>query len=281
MQQALKVDSNNYEANYELALYRLFHEQPSLHYAQQARKSFMRCAAIDTTELMLLRYPVIQLSHYLDDLATVDCYQASHFRVDTDAAGVPIKGKYNWYFPVETLLRKKKSWRTDYSVDVINELNMAKYTLASISEALVWFREPVLSTQASKKVYRLSWFRSFDAPVVIRMEQTKGEVMIYWKIAEPRHAEGNDRPAPEFSKKLSLPDWKKFEDLLASVDYWNMFPAEYKSKSTDGGLWVLEGAVDGKYQVTKRPGDVYPKYTDCLIFLITLTDLKIPKDRIY
>ncbi|MFT3703500.1 MAG: hypothetical protein QM802_14085 [Agriterribacter sp.] len=283
LQQAVKVDSNNYEANYELALsyYRLFHEQPGRHYAHESRKSFMRCAVIDTTELVLLKYPVIQLSHYLDDRSIADRYQHTTFKVKTDDAGIATKDKYNWYFPVEPLLRKKKNWETDYSVDIIHELDRTTYHLGWISEALAWFREPVLSLTSEQKVYRLSWFRSFDAPVVIRMENRGGEVVIYWKIAGPRDAEGNDVPAPEFSKKLSMRDWEKFEELLTGIDYWSMLPTEYRFKSTDGALWLLEGAMNGKRQLTLRPGDVYPMYTECLKYLIHLTDLKIPKNRMY
>ena len=56
---------------------------------------------------------------------------------------------------------------------------------------------------------------------------------------------------------------------------------QFTHKSTDGAMWVLEGAVEGKYQVTLRPGDIYPKYTNCLMHLVNLTDLNIPKNRIY
>lgn len=283
LQQAVKVDSNNYEANYELALsyYRLFHEQPGSYYAYAARKSFMRCAVIDTTELILLKYPVIQLSNYLNDSSTANFYQDICCGVNTNAAGIPIAGKYNWYFPVELFLRKKLNWTTNYSVDIMQELKLSIHRLDWLSEVLAGFKEPVLSSGHEQKVYRLLWLRSFDPSVVIQMEKTKGKVVIHWKLPPSRDSVDNHPSALEFKKKLSLRHWKKFEKSLNAIDYWLMLPAEFTHKSTDGAMWVLEGAVEGKYQVTLRPGDIYPKYTNCLIHLINLTDLNIPRNRIY
>ncbi|WP_152267796.1 hypothetical protein [Agriterribacter humi] len=59
-----------------------------------------------------------------------------------------------------------------------------------------------------------------------------------------------------------------------------MLPAEFTHKSTDGAMWVLEGAVEEKYQVTLRPGDIYPKYTNCLMHLVNLTDLNTKESHL-
>jgi hypothetical protein len=281
--QAVKVDSDNYEANYELAIsyYRLFHRQPGNHFAYAARKSFIRCAVIDPTELIILKYPVIQLSNFLNDSSTANFYKYISTRDNSDTVRIPTVGKHNWYFPVGLFLRKKIDWQSDYSVDIMHELDMATFQIDWLSDALKWFKEPVLTSKHPQEVYRLLWSRSFDPPVVIRLEKTNNDVFIYWKLPASRDALDIAQSALQFKKKLSLRDWKKFEQSLNDIDYWSMLPSEYKHKSTDGAMWVLEGAVEEKYQITIRPGDVYPKYTDCLKSLIRLTDLNIPKNRTY
>lgn len=200
---------------------------------------------------------------------------------NTNSDGIPVANKHNWYIPAELMLRGKINWKTDYTADIMHQVDMTTRRLDWISDDLSWFKEPLLSQGYGPKAYRLLWLRTFDPPVVIRMERTKNDVFIYWKIPPPPDSL-NPHPAPvEFKKKLRLRDWKKFEKSVNGLDYWTMMPAEYTPKSTDGALWLLEAAVDGKYQFTMRPGDIYHNYTECLISLINLTDLKIPEDRIY
>ena len=283
LQQALKVDSSNYDANYELALsyYRLFLQQPNTYYAYTARKWFIRCADIDVAQISLLKYPVIQLSNYLNDVNTVSIYKKLSYQVGTNAQGIPVENKHNWYFPIEPFLRDSTNWITDYTIDIIKELGSVNFRLDWFSEALAWFKEPMLSARYKGKMYRFLWLRSFDAPIVIRMQKIKRSVIIYWKIPRFIDSLHTFQSAVEFKKTIAVWQWKKFEKSLTTIDYWSMISGDYLSDATDGAIWLLEAAINGKYKVTERSGYIYPKYTKCLMYLITLTDLNLPKDRIY
>lgn len=283
LQQAEKIDSSNYEANYELALsyYRLFLLQPNNHYAYAARKSFIRCTAIDTTELAFLKFPIIQLSNYLNDSNTVSTYKKFSYRVSTNTQGIPVANKHNWYFPIEPFMRDSTKWMTDYTIDMIMELQSANFTLDWFSESLAWFKEPILSAGYKGKVYRFLWLRTFDEPIAIRMQKIRQHVTISWKLPQFDNSLHTSQSPVEFKKILTVRQWKKFEKMLTTIDYWSMVPEDHLSTATDGATWILEAAINGKYKVTERSGYIYPKYTKCLLYLIKLTDLNLPEDRIY
>ena len=279
LQQAVKADSSNYEANYELALsyYRLFRQQPNPYYAGTARKFFRNCIAIDLAEASLLKYPVIQLSVYLNDDSIINIYKKMSYPVGTNTQGIPVANKHNWYFPVEPFLRGSVNWTTDYTIDLIQKLRSVSLRLDWFSEELAGFNEPMLSLGNKRKVYRFLWLRSFDAPVVIRIQKFKRNVTIYWKLSRFSDSSHTSHSVVEFKKSLSVRQWKKFEKSLITIDYWSMISGDYISNTTDGAIWLLEAAVDGKYKVTERSGYTYPKYTKCLRYLIDLTDLNLSK----
>ena len=283
LQQALKVDSNNYDVNYDLAIsfYRLFLQQPGLHYAYTARKWFIRCANIDTEQLPFLKYPVIQLSTYLNDTNTISFYKKFSYQANTNAQGILVSNKHNWYFPIEPFLRDSTKWINDYKIDINQELRSVNFMLDWFSEELAWFKEPMLSAGYKGKVYRFLWLRSFDAPVVIRMQKIKRNITIYWKIPRFTDSLHTTQSAVEFKKSLAVWQWKKFEKSLTIIDYWSMISEDYLSSATDGAIWLLEAAINGKYKVTERSGYIYPKYTKCLKYLINLTDLNLPENKIY
>lgn len=283
LQQAVKIDSNHYEVNYDLAIsyYRLFRQHPNTYHAHTARQWFINCIELDTAELPLLKYPVIQLSNYLGDSNTIQTYQNLRHQVPVDSSGVPVAGKYNWYLPVENMFKDGTGWTTDYSVDAMQELEAVKFSLDWFSGALRWFKEPILSTGNPGKVYRFLWLRSFDEPIVIRMQKIKRNVTIYWKLPRFNHSGNTTDTLAEFKKTLSLRQWRKFEKSLNSINYWSMIPRDYLNTATDGAVWLLEASVNGRYKVTERSGNIYPKYTRCLELLLQYTDLNVPENKIY
>ena len=283
LQSAVKVDSNNYEASYELALsyYRLFRLLPGTYYAFASRKAFLRCATIDSTERALLKYPIIQLSNYLNDSSTVNIYKDARYKVNTDVQRFPVANKYNWYFPIHSFMENSRNFTTNYDVDIIRQLRSAKSRLNWFSRELLWFKEPVLSIGYKSNVYRFLWVRSFDETVVIRMERNNRKVNLYWKIPQLRDSLDTVPQMVEFKKKLKLRQWRKFEKSLKTIDYWSMISDDYLSDQTDGAIWLLEATINGNYKVTQRSGYIYPKYTKCIMYLLKLTDLNVPEDRIY
>jgi hypothetical protein len=283
LKQALKIDSSSYEANYELAIcyYDLFRTWPNSLYAYNATKYFIKAANIDTTQLFLLKNLVIQLSKYLGDTVTEKKYKEYYYHVKTNKQGVPTGNLHNWYFPIDPLLELRPNLVEGKKFNWIQELKWAVFTLDWFSEILLLLNEPVISDGYKNDTYRFLLLRSFDVPVVIRMEKSDGKVSIYWK--KPLYNQQLDKyePVTEVEKNLTLNEWNEFERLLTAIDYWNMVSRDYHpSRATHGDEWILEAAVNGRYKLTERGSDIrpaYPKYQKCLEYLISLTDLSVDK----
>lgn len=284
--QAIRVDRNNCEANYQLAIsyYRLFNLFPGRHYAYTARKWIMRVIAIDSTQFSSLKYPVIQLCNFLEDHATAAAYQNDRDRANADLHPGKTDAKLAWYLPFPLLLQNRDSarWVSDYKIDVMGEVKNIIHAINYFSRTMERFKEPVLMTnQSNKTVYRFLWDRSFDPTIIIRLEKERQNVTICWKIMQYNKDFDSSWPSLEFKKVLSLPQWTKFEQMLQEIDYWNMVPQDYHEIGCDGADWVLEGLANGKHKLTVRWSGNYPQYSACLKYLIALTDLHIPSDRMY
>ena len=283
LQQALTVDSNYFDAAYELAFffYYLFQKNPNKHYASNARKWLIKSAEIDKAKKPFLKYPIIQLSDYLGDTTMSLAYQKVRDSTETGLYPNFSDNVRKWYYPIEPFLRTKQRWKSPFEINLMRELISASLMIDRLSEDLKYFNEPMLHPGFKSNIYRLLWLRSFHAPVVICLQEIKGNVTIIWKI--PRYNKKHDTYTPpvEGRKKLSMTEWNRFQDLLNTIDYWSMISRDYLSNGADGALWLLEAAVKGQYKVTERSGYIYPKYTKCLLYLLSLTDLKLPKREIY
>lgn len=278
-QQALSIDSSNYLIHYNLAesYYQLFHEKQTAYYANAARKSLIKCTEIDNFKFYTLKYAIIQLSNYLSDTVLAKKYSnlIYSFNHHTNKAETPI-----WYYPIDSFFNSITNWSTDYSINVFWKIKSLSNKLDYYSSVLEWLNEPKFKNYYNNYAYRFLWTRRFHMPIVIRMEKTNRNICIYWK--QSHHDESTDtyEPGQLFQKIISSRQWNKFENMLAKIDYWSMYVMD-KSDIMDGSHWILEANINGKYKITERQGSVYKQYTDCLKYLIRLTDLKIPKKEIY
>lgn len=276
---ALALDSNHYEVNYVIAesYYNLFQKIKNPHYAISARNYLIRCTEIDKKQLFILKHPVIQLSNYLRDTITSKTYFDPIYDREDRAY---ITQDTSWYFPADSLIKDINNWSTNYSINLLKELKNITNKLNGYSDELKWLNEPNFINEYNKQAYRFIWSRSFKMPIVIRMERKNKNITISWK--QSYHDETTDTydPGTLFQKDISWRQWRKFERLLAKINYWSMYAMD-KSDIMDGSHWTLEASIYGKHKITERQGSVYKQYTNCLKYLIRLTDLKISKKEIY
>jgi hypothetical protein len=247
------------------------------HYAFAARSSLIKCTEIDKKQLAKLKYLIIQLSNYLCDTSTAKTYSAfindRDFRIST-------KQDTTLYFPIDFFLNEITNWSNNYSINLLKELKFVTNRIKDYSSLLEWHNEPKFTNEYKEPAYRLIWARRFHTPIVIRMEKKNETITIYWK--QSNHDESTDTYEPGVlnHKNISSRQWRRFENMLAKIDYWSMYVMD-KSDIADGSLWIFEANINGKYKITERQGSVNKQYTNCLKYLIRLTDLKIPKKDIY
>ena len=144
------------------------------------------------------------------------------------------------------------------------------------SKHLYALNEPLLYNKlTTKETYRFTWLRTFHNPVVIRIEKSNNNYMLYWKVCNGAGGYSPGKLKKNKQKKISLDDWNGFNNLLDSIDYWNI-------KKTgalifcDGARWILEGSTRDKYYVIdiQSPNEANAYYKVC-DYLIQLTGLKI------
>lgn len=272
----ISIDSNSYEASYEMAdtYYRLFREQPGNYFAQIAREWFLKCVDIDKGQLVLLKIPILQLSSYLNDVDAINLYK-KQIPVKSNAKGIPEGNRHNWYFPAESFLIDSTKWITDYSIDATRELDAISFSNDWFSEILASMQEPVLAAGFNGQAYRFLWLRTYETPIVIRMEKSKKGVFIYWKELKFNDSIQDFEIPVEHMQKISTTKWKQFEKMLAVIDYWSMASSNYPG-STHPDISLLEASINGRYKVIERYEYRYSKYVNCLKYLIDLTDLNIP-----
>jgi hypothetical protein len=156
------------------------------------------------------------------------------------------------------------------------------------SGVLYTMKEPVIYTDTShNEIYRFSWLRSHDHPVIIRIEKQDCKYMLYWKYYSWKYYEdvwSNPEKCLMIVKQKEVDEntWNEFKHLLTQVDFWNLATTKNDGLNLHGAQWILEGKKNSQYHVVDRwSPHKKSKYYQCCDFLIKLTDLRMPNRNKY
>jgi hypothetical protein len=114
---------------------------------------------------------------------------------------------------------------------------------------LMAMREPSLScgVDAARTVFRLTWLRTFDYPVSVRVEKSaQGNVQL---VAVELSGAGGYEPGTirrTENKTLGADQWRLLERKLRK----GVFGTSERERGLDGSEWIFERALDGKYDVS-------------------------------
>jgi len=205
--------------------------------------------------------------------------------IEVDNYNVPINSS-TFYFPTKLFPKVDMELKEDRknSLIIIPKLipnSIDSFDLKWFSEFLFAMKEPLLFNKKIKKeIFRFTWLRSFDQPIVIRIEKDSNNVALYWKITD---GAGGYKPGSliqNMNIDVTMNDWRQFIKLTKLLDFWNF--QRKSSFGTDGAEWILEGVNDNKYYATScwSPFENEEFYKTC-IFLVKLTGIKIEKDKMY
>ena len=169
------------------------------------------------------------------------------------------------------------------------------------SSSLYSLKEPILKDKTSSEtLYRFLWLRSFHLPVCYSIKVFNNELYLNTKTLDrsPEWFETirediihdttvldtikADRLAYiKFNEtiKIDEAEWNQFESLLMKSKFWNLSSIDDSDGSTDGSEWILEGYKNKKYHFVVRHNP--HELRECGMFLISLSNLKIPQDEIY
>lgn len=283
LKKAKELDNENIEATYSLGkiYYELFvreftnnKKKANLdHYAKSSIDYFTDLCSIDEKFKETTKYPLIQLYNYRNEKTKSKELKLNKFQTS--------------YFPVSAFVGLPENWETDFSVNVITYVS--DFTVSGVESALFsinWYskhlnalNEPVLSDTMPTKIYRFTYLRTFDNPIVIRLENHNDIISIHWKVSNGAGGYEPGEIIVNESKELTTEEWRLIEHKINSIDFWKLPTADTGLMGTDGSQWILEGKYLGKYKVVDRwCGGVISAICK---ELINLTDLKIEKEKLY
>ena len=285
LKEAYKIDSINVEAIYSLGklYYELFirefnknQKEANLdYYVNTSCHYFSLLCQQDERYTETLRFPLVQLYNYQKNANKENYYENYNVQFS--------------YFPIKSFMNLPEDWKTNYSVNVIDfvsgsnrnysGIESAVFSINWYSEYLSALEEPVLSDSLPTEIYRFTYLRTFDNPIVIGLKNSNDTITIYWKMSDGAGGYEPGGIIENRNKKLTMVEWEKFENKIDSINFWNLPTTEKGLLGTDGAQWILEGKKLGKYHVVDRWGGRIIA-TLCK-GLIELTDLKINEKDMY
>lgn len=273
LKKARIIDSLNTNVNYQLGklYYELFNREyikngkiaNMNYYAKKSIYYLDYLCTIDTNYKPKLKFPLMQLSNFLSNKSAIEKYK-----------NYTIKGLY---FPPETFTELPNNWMTDYSINVINKIERETFSNDIFKIYLDIFQEQTLYQQLSYKIYRFTYLRTFDNPILIGLVNNNDTITIYWKVTDGQGGYDFGQLVINENKQLSLIQWNDFEKIISENNFWNLSSENNEIMGFDGSEWIIEGNDMKRYHIVKRWCGYGIKKIG--MYLINLTDLEIdPKD---
>jgi hypothetical protein len=132
--------------------------------------------------------------------------------------------------------------------------------------------------------YRFIWLRTFDQPIIIRIEMHDGKASLTAKVLSGKGGYEPGTIIEEISRNVSPEEWKSFKSLLVEADYWNITNSEFGA-GLDGAQWVMESISEqGYYLVDLFCPYIFPpfvKFVEACFYLVGLSGININPDDIY
>ncbi len=144
--------------------------------------------------------------------------------------------------------------------------------LRAMNESRLW------NDTSEMETFRFLWLRTFDNPIVIKIEKSKNKYTVEWKVTDGMGGYAPGKIITNEQINIDKIIWDSFKDSINKIDFWKMSNTE-DFFGTDGSQWILEGKVGSQYHIVNRWTPHYQsRYYQCCNYLIGLTNLKI-KDK--
>lgn len=147
------------------------------------------------------------------------------------------------------------------------------------AKMLAAMMEPALTAEKGYlEVYRFTWLRTFEEPVMVRVQQSGANTFSATLITlsgrggyEPGIIERNT------SFKINTRTWKAIQKKVKKSDFWNQ-PCQSGNAGFDGEVWVLEGKRNNKYHfMTRWSPEEKSEFGKCCLYLLDLAGVKVKR----
>lgn len=141
------------------------------------------------------------------------------------------------------------------------------------SKILFNLHEPVLSSYTGEsEAIRFIWLRTFNEPIVIRLNNTQEAVFINLKTLEGHSGFKTGEIKLDTAWTINKAEWKKITEKLDNNKFWNT-ASDLGSIGKDGVDWILEVRTKEKYHFINRWDDGNMQSFELKLFCIDLINL--------
>jgi len=175
--------------------------------------------------------------------------------VEVDSNGIPLDSN-QFYFPIELFDQKNyNSFKTSF-IDDSYDANLVGYH----SEFLRKVYEPILYKECFEvNAFRLIWYRTFENPLIIRIEKSENQYKLYWKLTDGAGGYNLGELYVSGNRDVGEKIWNNFNFLLQHFGFWESKTLVSEIIALDEDKWIFEGRKDNKYHVILRnSGLFYP-----------------------
>ena len=194
-------------------------------------------------------------------------FQKDTFKIDSIDKNITDS---KFYFPKATRIDSNKC----IGLDSFANKWYSKH-LRAMNETILY------NGELCKEIYRFTWLRTFDNPIMIRIEKNNDSINLFYKVTNGAGGYEPGELVIDEKKQLTLNDWNNFIHLVDSCSFWTTMPCEKLIEGLDGSQWIMEGATNKYYQVIDKWTPREGAYYDCCNYLIELTGLKFKENEKY
>ena len=256
------------------------------YYLDSAIYYYEKLLEIDSTWFYSIRTSLYDLYLSKGEISKATTIKKSEYQppIETDSLNIPLNlGVY--YFPIEFLIDTINTYLYHTVLDngfIYRRTDQAHYLNWWYSEQLFAFKEPLLYNGYFRhEIYRFTWLRSFDEPVVIRVENKDESIRLFVKMINNNRIYKAEEILINDTIVLSTFQWTELNEKLNKIDFWNIDPIENTNGSmgTDGAQWILEGLKDGEYHMIDRWNGKNKVTGEVCLYLLQISGLEV--DKIY
>ncbi len=126
------------------------------------------------------------------------------------------------------------------------------------------------------EIYRFTWLRTFDNPIIVRLERNAERYKLTYKIGNG--SAGYEPKGLKKSKSMTVSneDWDYFSKLLNQTGF-DTIPNKYYFPMTDGASWILEHRTGFEYK-GHETNDPQENFEICCLYLLELANIDYDKD---
>jgi|SRR5208282_2411559 len=149
--------------------------------------------------------------------------------------------------------------------------------LRALDEPSLW----ELSKTESRQSYRLLWLRTWDNPISIRFDvNDDGAGQLVTKMSNGTGGYDPGELALDRTRQLTKEQVASLLFKIETAEFWGL-PTNKTSGGRDGARWIIEGVRRGQYHVVDRWSPDSGPVRDVGLYLMHLTDLDIPANKVY